>query len=236
MEEKLKIDPHVHSKGISLCSRVTVEEIIDEKKRLGYDGMVLTNHCQPWYYPPEEHKNYVERVIEEFERAKAYGEERDFRVYLGLEVTLREPHYADWLLYGVTEEFLRRSPCLYRLTQKELFERCEEVGALLIQAHPFREGQSPCAPVYMHGVEINASKGDLGKAALVEDFARAHDLLVTCGTDYHGREQTYFGGIYLPKTCLTAADVAAHVRQSGEVKTFQNGALKCYKSAKFVGK
>ncbi len=33
---------------------MTCEQIIDEKIRLGYDGAILTNHCQPWYYPAEE--------------------------------------------------------------------------------------------------------------------------------------------------------------------------------------
>ena len=41
MEEKfIKIDPHVHSKGISGCSHVSCEEIVDEKMELGYDSDV----------------------------------------------------------------------------------------------------------------------------------------------------------------------------------------------------
>ena len=46
-------------------------------------------------------------MIEEFYRGKAYADSKGFRLYLGLEVTLMQPHYADWLLYGITEEFLR---------------------------------------------------------------------------------------------------------------------------------
>ncbi len=184
MEEKFsKIDPHVHSKGISRCSQVTCEEIIDAKMELGYEGAILTNHCQEWYYPQEEHKNFVERVLEDFHRGKAYADEKGFRFYLGLEVSLGDPHYADWLLYGVTEDFLRASPCFYTLTQKELFELCEEWGIVLVQAHPYR--QSPCDPKYMHGVEINCTDGDLDKIPQVEEFAKEHDLLITCGTDYH---------------------------------------------------
>ena len=30
-ENFIKIDPHTHSKGISMCSHVSCEEIIDEK-------------------------------------------------------------------------------------------------------------------------------------------------------------------------------------------------------------
>ncbi len=227
-EKFIKIDPHVHSKAISRCSHVTCEEIIDEKIKLGYDGAILTNHCQEWYYPKEEHKNYIEQVLEDFARGKAYADKKGFRLYLGLEVTLNEPHYADWLLYGVTEEFLRATPCLYTLSQEELFTLCEENGVLLVQAHPFR--QSPGDPNFMHGVEINCSDGDLDKIPLVEEFAKAHDLLVTCGTDYHFTSRIYHGGIYIPETCQTAADIAAHIRKTGRIKVFYGGNEKTFSS------
>ena len=231
-EKFIKIDPHVHSSGICHCSHVTCEEIIDEKIKLGYDGAILTNHCQEWYYPKEEHKNYVEQVIEDFARGKAYADKKGFRFYLGLEVTLNEPHYADWLLYGVTEKFLRSTPCLYTLSQAELFALCEENGILLIQAHPFR--QSPCNPHLMHGVEINCSDGDLDKIPLVESFAAEHGLLVTCGTDYHFLSRTYHGGIYIPGTCQTAADIAAYIRKAGEVRVFYEGAEKTFASPRLL--
>ena len=96
MEKWIKIDPHVHSKGVSLCSKLTCGEIIDSKRALGYDGAVLTNHCQRWYYPAEEHKYFIERVIEEFSRGKAYADKVGFRWYLGLEVSLDEPLNVDY--------------------------------------------------------------------------------------------------------------------------------------------
>ena len=234
MEKFIKIDPHTHSKAISICSQVTCEEIIDNKIALGYDGAVLTNHCQEWYYPKEEHKNFVERVIEDYNRGKAYAEQKGFRFYLGLEVSLNKPHYADWLLYGVTEDFLRASPCLYALTQKELFDLCEKWNVILVQAHPYR--QSPCEPKYMHGVEINCSDGDLDKIPLVEAFAKEQDLLVTCGTDYHFKERVYFGGIYIPESCQTSQDIVAYIRKAGKVTVFRGEQETTYESQIFVKK
>lgn len=235
MEEKfIKIDPHVHSSGICHCSHVTCQQIIDEKIKLGYDGAILTNHCQEWYYPKEEHKTYIERVIEDFARGKAYADKKGFRFYLGLEITLNIPHYADWLLYGVTEDILRKTPCLYTLSQKELFDFCQEHGVLLVQAHPYR--QSPCEPKYMHGVEINCTDGDLDKIPQVEAFAKEHGLLITCGTDYHFVERTYHGGIYIPEKCKTAADIAKHIRETGEVRAFYGGIEKTYVSTRLQKK
>ena len=219
-EMKLKIDPHVHSKGISGCSHVSCREIIEEKKKLGYDGVILTNHCQRWYYPATEHAAFMERIIEEYRAGAAYAQTQDFQFWLGIEVTLHEPHYADWLLYGVTEEFLRQSPCLYALTQKQLFELCEEWGVVMIQAHPFRAGQSPCEPKYMHGLEINCTPGDIEKAAWVEAFAKEHNLMVTCGTDYHFVERDFFGGIFVDEACQSATDFAKILLSTRETEIF----------------
>ena len=227
----IKVDPHVHSKGVSGCSHVTCEQIIDEKMKLGYDGAILTNHCQSWYYAPEQHAEFMEKVIGEFQRGKAYADEKGFRFYLGIEVSLTDPHYADWLLLGVTEEFLRQSPCLYLLSQKALFDYCNQWGVVMIQAHPYR--QSPCNPEYMHGVEINCTNSDLEKVAQVEEFAKEHDLLVVCGTDYLFVERTFRGGIYIPKECETAVDIANWMREEGQVKVFMEEKETLYKSGVF---
>ena len=235
MEERwIKIDPHVHASPISRCSRLTCEEIIDSKIALGYDGAIVTNHCQAWYYPEEEHAQFIESVIEDFRRGKAYADEKGFRFYLGLEVSLDLPHYADWLLYGVTETFLRKTPCLYKLSQEELFALCEENGVLLVQAHPYR--QTPCNPNCMHGVEINCTDGDLDKIPLVEAFAKEHDLLVTCGTDYHFTERTYHGGIYVPASCQTSVDIVAHIRKTGKIRAFYGGIEKTFSSKRLLEK
>ena len=140
MEKYLRIDMHVHTSGVSICAKQTVEETIERKMKQGYDGMVLTNHCQPWYYAPKpaEQEKYTHSVLEEYARAVEYGKDKNFRVYLGLEVTLLNTFYSDWLLYGVTEKFLKNAPPLYMLSHKEKFALCESYGILLVQAHPFR--------------------------------------------------------------------------------------------------
>ena len=230
MGKWLRVDPHVHSKGISQCSSVTCEQIVDEKMKLGYDGVVLTNHCQPTYYPPEKHSDFIERTIEEFNQGKEYADKKGFRFYLGIEVSVawKEPNYADFLLYGVTENFLRSSPCLYTLSQKELFEYCNQWGVVMIQAHPYR--QAPRELEYMHGIELNCSKKDLDKKPLVDKYAREHGLLVTCGMDYHFVENTFFGGMYIPESCKTAEDIAKWIRKDRRIKVFVGEEEKIYES------
>ncbi|MBO4262661.1 MAG: PHP domain-containing protein [Clostridia bacterium] len=64
------IDPHVHTKEISLCSQMTLAEMVDLKRSLGYDGVVLTNHCQPWYYEKPAYKSFIERFIAAYREGK----------------------------------------------------------------------------------------------------------------------------------------------------------------------
>lgn len=224
----LKIDTHVHSRGVSLCSEVSCKEIIDQKKARGYDGVILMNHCQSWYYPVGQHTEYIERLLAEYKDGAAYAAERDFRFWLGIEVSLNEPHYADYLLFGVTEAFLRNTPCLYALTQRELFALCEKNGVLMVQAHPFREGHSPCAPKYMHGVEINCNFRDIGNVEKVESFAAENGLMITCGVDYHHVAQDYFGGMLASEACNSSADFVREMREEGKTRVFLQEKTKEY--------
>ena len=225
----MKIDPHVHSKGISLCSATNYTDLINEKKSAGYDGIVLTNHCQPWYYEKSELKNWINRFLTEYNQAKTYGDLVGFKVFLGVEVSVGNPHWSDFLLYGCDEKFFLNAPSLYELTQEQLFEYCNQQGVLMVQAHPFREGHSPCEAKFMHGVEINLRPQDFLKREAVEDFAKQNNLFVTCGSDYHVITQTEFGGIIIPDTITNSKQLAEFMREKGETTLFFENEVKTYR-------
>lgn len=213
----IRLDTHTHSNGISRCSQVTYAELVVRKKEQGYDGIILTNHCNAWYYQPSDHLTYVKQVLSEYTSAKLFAQPRGLKVLLGLEVTLTQPFYADWLLFGLTDKLLEKSPCFHTLTQQQLFEYCQEKGLVLVQAHPYR--QQPGESAYMHGVEINCSQGDLERTQEVLEHAKANGLIVTCGTDFHGLNPV-FGGTYAPSAVETAADFAEYLKSAKETKLF----------------
>lgn len=227
------IDTHTHSRGVSLCARATCKEIIDRKIELGYQGAILTNHCQSHYYPQtaEAHAVYIEKTIAEYRGAAEYAKARGFTWMLGIEVTVVDPFYSDWLLFGVTEEFLRNSPCLYALSQRELFAYCEKWDVVLVQAHPWRgnlsycEDQHPGEREFMRGVELNCSDGDLANKEKVLATAKAYGVLVTCGTDYHGPERTFVGGMYVPEKIQTSVEFAEYLRKASETYIAYNGEI-----------
>lgn len=215
------IDPHVHSKGISLCSSASVEEIVDFKKSRGYAAAILVNHCQPWYYEKSEHKKNMLKFVEEHNRGKAYADAKDFKLFLGIEVTVNKPFYADFLLYGVTEEFLLNSPCLYALTQEELYELCRKNGVVVIQAHPFRAPITPASPNVVDGYEINTQQNDLAYKDDVLNLAADTGKLVTAGTDYHGRAQDEFmGGMIVPGVINSAVEFADYLKTTDKTELY----------------
>ncbi|MBQ7408025.1 MAG: hypothetical protein IJW13_01960 [Clostridia bacterium] len=216
----MKIDPHVHSSGISKCSRVSYEQIVSLKKQAGYDGAVLVNHCQPWYFTDEEYQGWMRSFIEEFKNAYEYGKNNGFLYFLGIEVSIENPHYADFLLYGVTEECLLAAPNLCKLNQKQLYEFCCEWNITLVQAHPLREGHVFLDPRFMHGVEINLRPGDLEMRDQVEKLAREHGLLITVGSDYHTAKAKEIGGLIIPNSVKTAKQLSEYLQNTNSIEYF----------------
>ena len=221
-EKYLRCDPHVHTGGISTCCPLGYPKIIDEKVAQGYQMAVLTNHSQSWYCPPHQHGEFMQRHLEEFDRAYAYAKERGLTLLLGLEVTVRDPRWTDWLLYGVTENFMLHAPCLYELTQRQLFELCKIHGIVMVQAHPFRYHDSIANPNFSHGIEINCSAGDLQHKDEILRQAQTHSLTVTCGTDYHGNN-AFVGGLYVPDWVKTGADLGDYLAKTKRTSIFFGG-------------
>ena len=55
------IDLHAHSSGISKCCRIPIERVIKEAKRVGLDGIVLTNHYQKNYVTDGDYAAFIRR-------------------------------------------------------------------------------------------------------------------------------------------------------------------------------
>lgn len=212
------IDSHVHTSGVSMCSKVTSFQAIDAKISEGYQGIILTNHCQPWYYKKGGHAEYCKNVIAEWEKANEYGEKKDFLVLLGLEVTIESP-YNDYLIYGIDVDFFIDSPCFYGLGQEGLYEYCKEKNAFLIQAHPYRHS-GPADPRFLHGVEINCSPGDAEKKDLSIKLAEENEYMLFCGTDYHGDKRTHSGGIIIPRYVKTNKDFNDYLNKTKVTRVF----------------
>ena len=193
------IDAHVHSSGISRCSKRKPAQLIAQFLADKTEGFVLTNHCDPSYTAELGYREWCKRYNEEFYLTKQLGDKYGVKVFYGIEVETTEVKKVHYVIYGITPDDLLTSPELYYLNQKELFEYCEANDFALVQAHPYRSGTTPQNPAYLHGVEISCHP--IYKKTMSEEvwkFADEHGLFVTCGSDFHGDSYKAKCGLILP--------------------------------------
>jgi len=209
------IDTHVHSAGISPCSRRNPTQLIAEYLADKTDGFVLSNHCLHVFTEEIGYKAWCEKYVEEYRLIKQLGDKYNVRVFFGIEVTPDWQQFIHLLIYGMTPEDLLNSPELYTLSLKELFEYCEEHGFLLYQAHPYRNGMKPQDPRYLHGVEINCHPGYVTNMKKeVSEYATANNLRIICGSDFHGDHYKPKCGNYIPDTVVTEKDLVEYLKDN----------------------
>lgn len=209
------IDTHVHSSGISPCSRRNPSQLIAEYIADKTDGFVLANHCLKEFNEGIGYKAWCEKYVEEYNLVKALGDKYNIRVFFGIEVTPLYENRIHYLIIGITPDELLNSPELYEFSQKELYEYCSQNGFLLIQAHPFRNGMVPQDPRYLHGVEINCHPGyGATMEKEVTEFARNNNLRLICGSDFHGDHYKPKCGNYIPDEIADEKQLAEYLRNN----------------------
>ncbi len=194
------IDLHVHTKEVSGCGHVAVCDVIDRYHAKGYDGIVISNHLGIYTVGYEKAEkswdefidSYLAPVREGREYAKKYG----MKVFLGCELRFRCDKCNDFLLYGVTEEFLRNNPDIFEMNIAQFAPLARENGILIYQAHPFRDWMQVIPTRYLYGVEVNnghprqESRNDIARL-----WADIHGLSMISGSDFHQEGDEAHGGI-----------------------------------------
>lgn len=216
------IDMHAHTSGGSRCCQSPYDVILRIAKENGMDGIVLANHYdrahRKWSgVPNEDPVLYAQFYIDEFLAAEKCGKEMGAKVFFGIEVSMELYPKVHMLVYGVDFDFLLKNPCLYDMTQKELYELVKAHGGTLVQAHPFRGGTTVLDPAYLDGVEINCHP-IYGKSYADEliAIAKENGLYITSGGDFHD-DTPYRAkcGVYLPDDTKDQFDICRYLTAPG---------------------
>lgn len=226
-----KVDMHCHSDGASICSRLGIDEMVRRYKLGGITSFVLTNHISERQVralrkTPQE---LMQKFIDEYRLARIVGRKYGVRVALGAEVAVKSnshqalwADYSEFLLYGLTADFLMHNPYIYTLTQEQLYALCNQNNILMYQAHPFRteHGQQPQDPCFMDGVEINCHPSYQDKLEATMEFADKYNLRAVCGSDAHSANQIGYGGIFVDEDVFGTQAIANYLREVRYPKIF----------------
>ena len=140
-------------------------------------------------------KKKMERYLLGYRKAKAVEEKYGLKVMLGIEIGLI-PNPEEYLIYGIDEAFLMQHPNLCCMSQKEIYQLCHSYGAVLYQAHPFRDPCRPQDPAFLDGVEYNQRPDSGNHNEKLTIWLKSYpNMKCISGSDCHTLGQVGFGGI-----------------------------------------
>lgn len=217
-------ETHLHTYPVSKCARSTVEDVIEFYKNLGYSGIFITNHFIDGNINIDNDLPYAERIeffFSDYEKARRLGEKVGLPVFCGVEMSHGG---TDFLVYGLSKDWFLSHPEIEGMRKKKQLTLMVEHGALIIQAHPFREaGYIDCIrlfPRQVHGVETyNACRTDF-ENRMAEEYAKNYDLLPFAGTDNHlCSAMKSLGGMQSQTPITDEADFVKRVKE-GQMTPF----------------
>ena len=186
-----KYETHLHTSPVSACASASVRESMEFYKSKGYDGVFITNHFIDANIGFDRSKPYTyEEIINffcsDYEEAKRLEKELGIKAFFGIESSYCG---TDFLVYGLDKEWYLSHPEIMDMKKTEQLKFFMENGALVIQAHPFREAEYidhiRLFPRSVHGVEVvNASRGAFDNQ-MAKLYAEKYGLIEFAGSDNH---------------------------------------------------
>ena len=184
-----KYETHLHTYPVSRCGREDVVENLSFYKAKGYDGVFITNHFLDGNInidPGETYENKINFYFSDYEKALEMGKQLGIKVFCGVEISYEG---TDFLIYGLDKKWYLAHPEIMNMPKREELRLMMESGALIIQAHPYREDvyidHIRLFPREVHGVEvINACRRD-GENEMAGIYARHYGLIPFAGSDNH---------------------------------------------------
>ena len=209
-------ETHTHTSPASRCGKVSVRETLEYYKRVGYSGVFITNHFVDGNIGCDRSLPYSDMInfyFADYEEGKRLESEIGISVFCGVESSYKG---TDFLIYGLSREWYLAHPELADLKKSEMLPLLMSAGALVVQAHPFREARYidhiRLFPRHVQGVEVyNACRTEL-ENNMASILADRYGLLRFSGSDNHvGEGQRTLGGMCFDSPILSEADFVTRV-------------------------
>lgn len=204
-----RYETHLHTSPTSACAVSSVEESVRAYKDMGYDGVFITNHFLDGNCSDEikslPYREGLALYYAAYLEAREIGEKLGIKVFFGVELAYRG---TDFLVYGLDYDWYLAHPEIMDMKKSDELMLMASEGALIIQAHPFREAKYidhiRLFPRRVHGVEVvNGCRTEF-ENAMAKQYADSYELIHFGGTDNHrGPDHSHFAGVEFcePITC-----------------------------------
>ena len=203
-------DTHVHTSEVSPCGSVPADEIVKLYKKAGFSGLLITDHYYSTYFENLADMPWKEKIncyLTGYRAAKIEGKKQGIDVLLGAELKF-DSKPNDYLLFGISEDFLYRYPNLNHYSIQSFYRLAKDNDILVFQAHPFRPGLIKEKPDYLDGVEVyNGNPRHHSHNDMALQFAEENNLLKSSGSDCHEICDVGRGGIKTKKRVQTIMDL-----------------------------
>lgn len=212
-----RYETHLHTWPASKCARVDIIDCIDFYASLGYDGIFVTNHFLDGNIGCDKSLPYEEQISfyeKDYLTGLEYAKECGIKLFFGVEMSYGG---TDFLIYGLDADWYRAHPEIMNMKKSEELTFLAGEGALIIQAHPFREASYidhiRLFPRYVHGVEvINGCRTDF-ENDMAKHYADSYSLVDFAGTDNHiGGRKARLCGMEFESPITSEADFVEKVK------------------------
>ena len=190
-----KIELHAHTSPVSQCADLPPREAVRRYADAGVNGLAITNHFTPGLLYRT--KDAVAFYLDDFHAAQEEGRRLNVRVYLGAEICFEE-NYNDYLVYGIDGDWLKRAAEYLPLGIKRFLRDFKGSQAVIIQAHPYRDGMKRVPDT--DGSEVfNMHPNHESINGLALAYGKKHNHIITAGSDFH-HDGHQARGLVLTKT------------------------------------
>ena len=189
-----KIELHAHTRPVSSCSDIPPRELVRIYFEHGYDAVAITNHftTHTAQGSPEEVAEYY---LRDYYDALNEGERLGINVILGAELNFTE-NRNDYLIYGFEPEEL---PAFFGALTGGIdafYKRFKRPENVILQAHPFRDGQICKSFRCVDGIEVfNLHPNHNSRPGIAAKYAHENGVIAVAGTDAHHSGQLCLSAI-----------------------------------------
>lgn len=208
-------DLHIHTQEVSPCGELPAADIVRQYHARGYSGIVITDHFRRktmQRLPGESWPEKVDGYLRGYELAKEAGDALGLTVLLGLESRTADFDCNDFLIYGITRDFLLEHEWLYDRPLAEISAIVRGAGGMIYQAHPLRRGMKVAPPELVDGIEVFNGRNNNFTTDIAVHTARERGWHMLSGSDCHSTEEACRGGVLFEERPETSEQLLQALR------------------------